>query len=164
MSVTVREATIDDLDAIRNVAEASWYAAYGGIFDPARIAEALTEYYDPELLEVAIEHDDIAFYIAEADDELVGFASTEQTWADEVELHTIYVHPDQWGDGIGSTLLGRVLNWARERGVDRVVCGVLEENTVGIGFFDTVGFDRGRKADTEVAGILKSEYEFERNL
>jgi ribosomal protein S18 acetylase RimI-like enzyme len=164
MSVTVREAVTDDLDAIRDVAEASWYAAYGGMFDPPTIAEALAEYYDPELLEVAIEHDEIAFYIAAVDGELVGFASAEQTWADEVELHTIYVHPDRWDEGVGSALLDRVIEWARQQGVDRIACGVLEGNTIGIGFFDAVGFEQGRKADTEIVGSIQTEYAFERQI
>jgi ribosomal protein S18 acetylase RimI-like enzyme len=160
-SVRVREATVDDRDEIRDVAEAAWYAAYGGLFDPATIASALEEYYDPKLVGTAIEHDAIAFYVAEVDGAVVGFASAEQTWADEVELHTIYVHPDRWGEGIGSALLEQIMGWAREEGVDRIACGVLAGNAVGIGFFEAVGFDRGRETEAEIAGELRPEYEFE---
>lgn len=163
MSVAVRDATSEDVDAIIDVAEAAWYAAYGGVLDPAAIASALQEYYDPELLAAAVDLDEIAFYVAE-DEDVVGFASAEQTWADEVELHTIYVHPDRWDDGIGSALLDRVVGWAQKQGVDRIACGVLEGNTIGLGFFEAVGFDRGRKADAEIAGEIHAEYEFERRV
>lgn len=162
MTVTVGEATVADVDAVLDVAADAWYAAYGGIFDPATIASALEEYYDPELVETAIELDEIAFYVAEEDgSEVVGFASAEQTWADEVELHTIYVHPDRWGEGIGSTLVDRVTSWAREQGVDRIACGVLAENVIGIGFFEATGFTRGMEAQAEIAGEIRPEYEFE---
>lgn len=163
MSVAVRDATSEDVDAIVDVAEAAWYAAYGGVLDPAAIASALEEYYDPELLAAAVDLDEIAFYVAE-DEDVVGFASAEQTWADEVELHTIYVHPDRWGEGIGSALLDRVSDWATGQGVDRVVCGVLSDNAVGIGFFETVGFEQGRKTDAEIAGEVHAEYEYERPI
>jgi ribosomal protein S18 acetylase RimI-like enzyme len=163
MSVQIRPATTADVGAIVDVAEAAWYAAYGGALDPATVAAAIEEYYDPELLEAAVDLEEIAFYVA-VDDGVVGFASAERTWADEVELHTIYVHPDRWGEGIGSALLDRVTAWARERGVDRIACGVLTENAVGIGFFEAAGFERGRETDAEIAGEIHAEYEYERHL
>ncbi|TKR25253.1 GNAT family N-acetyltransferase [Natronomonas salsuginis] len=164
MTVRVREAADDDVGAILDVAEAAWYAAYGGALDPSTIAAALVEYYDPELIEAGIDHDAIAFYVAEVDGAVVGFASAEQTWADEVELHTLYVHPDRWGEGIGSALLDRVTEWAREAGVDRITCGVLGDNAIGIGFFEAVGFRRGRRADAEIVGATHEEYEYEYDL
>ena len=160
MSAELRPATAADIDAIIDVAEAAWYAAYGGMLDPSTIAAAIEEYYDAELLEAAIEHDEITMYVAE-DDGIVGFASAEQTWADEVELHTIYVHPDRWGEGIGSALIDRVTAWATEQNVDRVACGVLAANAVGVGFFEAVGFDRGRTVEAEIVGTVHDEYEYE---
>ena len=160
MSAEFRPATAADIDAIIDVAEAAWYAAYGGMLDPSTIAAAIEEYYDTELLEAAIEHDEIAMYVAE-DGGIVGFASAEQTWADEVELHTIYVHPDRWGEGIGSALIDRVTAWATEQNVDRIACGVLAANAVGVGFFEAVGFDRGRTVEAEIVGTVHNEYEYE---
>lgn len=164
MNSNIREATLDDLEDILDVADAAWYAAYGGILDPLTIEAALDEYYDPEIIETAIEHDAIVFYVAEADEAVVGFASAEQTWADEVELHTLYVHPDRWGDGIGSALVNRVATWARKKGVDRVACGVLAENVVAADFFEVIGFRRGRETEAEIAGGIHPEYEFELEL
>ena len=173
-SVRIREATVEDVEGVVAVARDAWYATYGGFLEPATIEQALTEYYDPELVRAGVEHDDIAFYVAEVEardgdddgdrDGLVGFASAERTWSDEVELHTIYVHPDRWGDGVGSALLDRVTSWARRQDVERVACGVLQENAVGVGFFESKGFRRGTTANAEVAGELHPEYEFELEL
>lgn len=164
MSPEVREATTDDVDAVVDIARDSWYAAYGGFLQPPTIEQALGEYYDPDIVEAGIEHDDITFSVAEVDGEPVGFASAEQTWADEVELHTIYVHPDHWGEGVGSALLERVEAWARQQGVDRIACGVFADNAVGVEFFEVKGFRRGAEANGEVAGEFHPEYEFERLL
>ena len=185
-SVRIREATVEDVEGVVAVARDAWYATYGGFLEPATIEQALTEYYDPELVRAGVEHDDIAFYVAEVEsgdgggngdrdrdgdddvdetrDGLVGFASAERTWSDEVELHTIYVHPDRWGDGVGSALLDRVTSWARGQDVERIACGVLEGNAVGVGFFESKGFRRGTTANAEVAGELHPEYEFELEL
>jgi ribosomal protein S18 acetylase RimI-like enzyme len=168
MTVEIREATGEDVDAIRSVARDSWYAAYGGFLEPSAVEGALGEYYDPELIEAGINHDDIAFFVAvdetQDDEAVIGFASAEQTWADEVELHTIYVHPDRWGEGVGAALLDRIQEWATEQGVDRIACAVLAENSVGIGFFEALDFRRGSEAKGEIAGVLHDEYEFELDL
>ena len=164
MTVSVREATAADVEAIRAVAEDAWYAALGGALDPAEIAGALETYYDPEVVTAGIESDAIAFYVASVDGAVCGFTSAERTWADEVELHTIYVHPDRWGEGIGSALLDRAETWARGEGVDRVACGVLAGNAVGIGFLEAVGFERGRATEAEIVGATYEEYEYEYDL
>ncbi|QLD85414.1 GNAT family N-acetyltransferase [Natronomonas halophila] len=164
MSADVRPATDDDVEAIQDVAWDAWYAAYGGFLSPSTIESGLTEYYDEELLAAAVDHDDIAFYVAERDGEVVGFASAEQTWADEVELHTIYVDPDYWGEGIGPELFEEIEAWADEQGVDRIACAVFSDNTVGTQFFESLGFEEGTEASGEVAGELHPEYEFEYEL
>ena len=164
MSVTVRAATTEDVDAVESVARDAWYAAYGGFLDPETVAAGLAENYDAELLTAAVDHDEVEFLVAVDDGSVVGFASAERTWADEVELHTLYVHPDRWGEGVGSALLSAVEEWAREQGVDRLACGVFADNAVGVGFFEATGFRRSGDARGEIAGELHPEYELERPL
>ena len=164
MSVTVRAATADDLDAVWAVARDAWYAAYGGFLEPRTVEAGLAQAYDEDVLAAAVEHDDIEFLAAELDGEVVGFASAERTWADEVELHTLYVNPDRWGEGVGSALLDEALSWAREQDVDRDVAAVFADNAVGRGFLEARGFERGMEATGEVVGRLHAEYEYERPL
>jgi GNAT superfamily N-acetyltransferase len=164
MSVTVRPASEEDIETVEAVARDAWYAAYGGFLAPETVEAGLAENYDAELLAAAVDHDDVEFLVAVADGEVVGFASAERTWADEVELHTLYVHPDRWGEGVGSALLDEIAEWAREVGVDRIACGVLADNAVGVGFFEARGFTRGLEARGEVGGELHPEYEFELEL
>lgn len=164
MTPTVRAATSEDTEAILDVARESWYAAYGGFLDPAAIEQTLGETYDADIVAAGIEHDDIAFLVAERDGDVVGFASAERTWADEVELHTIYVHPDCWGEGVGAALFDEIEAWAHKQDVDRIVAAVFSENAVGCGFFEALGFEAGLEANAEVAGRLHPETEFEYHL
>ncbi len=164
MSVAVRAATADDVDGVRAVARDAWYAAYSGFVRPEDIEAELAESYDSELLESAVDHDDIAFYVAAVDEEVTGFASAEQTWADEVELHTIYVHPERWGEGIGSALLEKIRTFARDTAVDRIVCAVFDENVVGVGFVEASGFERGKAVEARFGGERLAAHEFEWQL
>ena len=164
MNVDVRTATAEDLAAVEAVARDAWYAAYGGFLEPQSVEAGLAQAYDEDVLATAVEHDAIEFLVAELDGEVDGFASAERTWADEVELHTLYVHPDRWGEGVGSALLDEVEAWATEKDVDRVVAAVFADNVVGRGFLEARGFEQGMEGTGEVVGQLHAEYEYERPL
>lgn len=161
----IREATAEDVPAVREVAEEAWWAAYAGFLEPGQIRRGLDELYDPEFLERAIEEAEaLEFLVAEVDGEVVGFASAELTWADEAELFTLYVHPDHWEEGVGSALLETVEEWAREAGADRLACSVFTENYAGVPFFESRGFERLGEVPTEIAGSTHEEYELEKRL
>ena len=164
MTVEVRTATAEDLAAVEAVARDAWYAAYGGFLEPRSVEAGLAQSYDEDVLATAVERDAIQFLVAELDGEVVGFASAERTWTDEVELHTLYVHPDRWGEGVGSALLDEVEAWATKKDVDRIVAAVFDDNAVGRRFLEAMGFEEGLAAKAEVAGELHDEYEYERSL
>ena len=158
--IEIRAAEPGDVEAIIDVGRGALYAAYGGFVRPENVESAIGEWYDPELIETAIEAGEIAFYVAVAEG-VVGFASAERTWADEVELHAIYVHPDRWGEGIGSALLERLVQWARQQGVDRIACSAFLDNTVGVEFLRSRGFEPGEEFETAVGAERHPEREFE---
>jgi len=163
--MTVRPATTDDAPAIREVADAAWWDTYPGVLETEQIREGLANLYDPAFLErVLDEREDLLFLIAEHDGEVVGFASAQQTFADEVELYTLFVHPDHQRDGVGTALLRAVETAAREAGVDRLRTGVLAGNRAARGFFEGHGFERAETVTTEVGGDSHPEDVLERSL
>jgi ribosomal protein S18 acetylase RimI-like enzyme len=152
----VRPATPDDAPAIESIARAAWWEAYPAVLDTDVIEETLGEVYAPEFVREAMaEHDDLLYLVAEADDGTpLGFATAQQTWADEVEIHTLYVDPDHWEEGVGSALLESVTESAASAGVDRLRVGVLSGNHVGRAFFESNGFER---VETRTAQFGDSE-------
>lgn len=173
MQVDVREATPEDAPVIAAVAEAAWWAGPSAALSADAVQTALADLYDEaflaEVAEEAAGEASFRFLVAEragdGDDEgVLGFASAAREWADEIELFTLYVDPDHWGEGIGTALLDALERWAVEQGVDRLVCAVLAENTVGCEFFGARGFERVRTVDGEVGGATVREAEFEKPL
>ena len=148
----IRDATPADVPHVREVAQEAWQAAYAAFLTPGQCRRALDDLYDAESLERAIEElDGFHLLVAEVDGEVLGFASAEKTWADEAELYALYVHPDHWGEGVGSALL--------EAGIDRLPAAatalkleVFADNDVGRRFYEARGFDRVGETDVEVAG------------
>jgi ribosomal protein S18 acetylase RimI-like enzyme len=161
----LRDATPADVPQIRRVAEASWTAAYAAFLTPGQCRRALDDLYDTESLERVIEDlDDFHLLVAESESEVVGFASAEQTWADEAELYALYICPDYWQMGIGSALLDAIVDLVHRDGVERLACSVFIKNYAGVGFFEAKGFKRLGETVTDVAGSVHEEYELERRL
>ena len=84
--------------------------------------------------------------VAELDDALVGFASSELWWPQpvyeqvlEVYLSELYVVPAYRRRGIGSKLLDDVQEWARSKEVARIRLGTLAANQEAIGFWKSRG-------------------------
>lgn len=69
--VTVREATVDDVEAIHRVAKRGWNAAYDDLLSDDAIDAALAEWYDAETTRELVRRDGIAYFVA-ADDGVSG--------------------------------------------------------------------------------------------
>ncbi|MHC3436514.1 N-acetyltransferase family protein [Natrialbaceae archaeon A-gly3] len=168
MTVTVREATPADAPAVQAVARESWHAAHDHVLGRDRVTETLEEWYGLEDLEDTIEESrergDAVFLVAEDSGEIVGFTQGGPH-AEEpsvASLYRIYVHPDRWGEGIGTDLL-EALEAALSAEFDRLWLAVLAENDVGISFYESRGFDRVGVQECDLEDGVK-EYVYEKSL
>jgi ribosomal protein S18 acetylase RimI-like enzyme len=144
----VREATAGDVQAVQRVARAAWHAAHAEIAGEAVVEEFLDEYYSTERLREDVASQSRLFLVAEdvrdGGDGVVGFALALRSddEPDVFALGRIYVHPDRWGEGIGSRLLDRVEGHVRAREGSRLRLGVMAENERAVGFYESRGFER----------------------
>ncbi|ELY47485.1 GNAT family N-acetyltransferase [Natronorubrum sulfidifaciens] len=172
MTRAVRQATTDDIWAIHVTARESWHAAYDDLLGRETVDDVVDEWYAIGDLESSIsdasEREDAVFLIAEdrtVDDafagDCLGFAQVVP-WPEDVSvgyLTRLYVHPDVWGEGVGTALLER-LETALERTFDRLRLAVLADNDSGIAFYDAAGFDHVTTRETDLAdGLEECVYE-----
>lgn len=144
MTVDIREATPEDAADIARVAERAWYEAHEPIIGEELVAEFLETYYDIESLREVAESDERVTYVADADGEVIGFASggPDDEERGLVHLSRIYLLPEHWGDGIGGRLLEAFEQEVERRGYDQVRLRVMVENEQAVGFYESAGFDR----------------------
>jgi ribosomal protein S18 acetylase RimI-like enzyme len=172
--VTVRETTVDDVHDVQRVARAGWHAAYDDIFGPERVEETVDSWYDPErLVADDVRDPERPFFVGEhrgdrpddagpgdaTEGDIVGFA--EAAAGDEPgvwQLYRIYVHPDAWGEGVGTLLLAEIEAAVRERGVEELRVSVHAENDVGVSFYEARGFDRVGTEPDDLFGGRRHEY------
>ncbi|QLD88567.1 GNAT family N-acetyltransferase [Natronomonas salina] len=148
----------DDVRAVARVNASAWRAAYDGVVDDEVLAgldfeppsEQIAERLDAWRGEPGV------FLVAESDGTVVGYADFrwgEQTKAfvgdDDAGLKAIYVHPERWGEGVGTALL--------ERGLDELPDDIrwlrletLAENEAAKRFYEARGFERTGAAEAKI--------------
>ena len=140
----VREASIDDADAIASVHVASWQATYRGlvpdsVLDRMSVRERADRWRDwfsqPQVGGV---------FVAEADGAVVGFVNAGASRDGDAsgntgEIRAIYAVAEAWGTGAGAALMNEAVAWLR----NDYTCAtlwVLEGNARGRGFYDKGGW------------------------
>ena len=160
---TIRRATHDDVDAIRRVADAAWRAAYAELLRTETIDRALAEWYSPEAVERVLDHPDAAYFVASVEGGVRAYCSVAVD-GEPARLPSIYVHPDRWGEGLGTALLERALAWADERGAETIELQVLAANDVGRGFYEAHGFEVVDEGTVDSFGEPCRELTYERRI
>jgi putative acetyltransferase len=90
-----------------------------------------------------------AFWVAIADDAVVGTCGMFPVAAESFELRKMYLAPSARGLGVGKGLLDVAVAWARARGGRRIVLDTIERMTRAIAFYEAHGFTRD---DTQISG------------
>ena len=114
----VRRARTSDVAGIRALVD-----AYTD--DRRLLAKAMVNLYE----------DVQEFFVAVDGDRVVGCGALHVLWEDLAEVRTLAVAQDAHGRGIGSALLSRLVENARELGIRRLFCLTFET-----GFFSRHGF------------------------
>lgn len=140
--VTVRPAEPEEADEILELHQASIRTFGPDAYDASQVqgwaAKDETDY--------PIRDDDHRFVVAERDGDLAGFGDLH--WP-ETEITAVYVHPDQAGEGVGSTILEHLEAAARERGLDEI--GLLASKNA-VGFYEGAGYERVETRVHETGG------------
>jgi GNAT superfamily N-acetyltransferase len=170
----VQRRELDGPSAIREAIRIhglAWRVAYEGLL-PADILDAVTVEATPgdidrwlERLSVA---DGVALGVA-VEGTVRGY--TFLRWAetksfvrdDEAELRELYVHPNWWGRGIGTTLVQWALD---ELPTDRrgIALETLVGNDSGRAFYDARGFTADGHSQLDIAGVAYDTVVYRRRV
>jgi ribosomal protein S18 acetylase RimI-like enzyme len=163
MEPTVREATVEDVPGIQRVARSGWRETYGKFLSEAAIETILDDWYAADEFEGPITSSESVYLVAEIDG-VAGYASAAPTANEEAQLYAIYVDPDHWNDGLGTALLDGVRDRLSDRGSRRLRVEVLAENTVGVSFYESRGFERTSEREREIGSQTLVEYVYYRDV
>ena len=154
VSYLVRRGSEHDATRIAEIHVKAWQATYRGMvpddflasLDPVRRAVMWKEF---------LTSPDQAVFVALRDSRIVGFCdvmhSRDAAASPEIgEIATIYVDPDDWGRGAGSSLMAAALEHAEVHGFREITLWVLSLNLKALQFYEKLGFepDGAEKTDT----------------
>lgn len=152
----IRKATVADAAGIARVHVDSWRATYKNIV-PDTYLNQLTYDAREQLWNENLKDDNN--YVAENEEgKILGFADggKERTGNYPTlkgEVYSIYILPENQGQGIGSTLMEHVVNELIGKGLNSMLVWVLKDNPF-LGFYEKIG---GRAVDNKTINIAGKE-------
>jgi ribosomal protein S18 acetylase RimI-like enzyme len=166
--VAIRAATPGEAEPIRELARAAWYEAYDDIMGPEEVDRRLDNWWRDEDLRSVITNPEHVFLVAVDSDaggdatgagaDPVGVVHAGPSPSGAFVVPRLYVHPERWDEGIGTALLDQVVARAREE-ADRLQVVLLAGNEVGVGFYESQGFEPVTESGLVDAGEHEVVYE-----
>jgi len=169
MSIEVREANVEDAEAIATVHVATWRAAYAGII-PEQFLNDLTVAGRTAGWQKALGTGRIRLLLAYIGDTLVGWIAfgkcrDEDKGAQWAEVEAFYVLPAWWGQGVGRCLSDAVRARLQDAGYQHVALWVLEQNHRAIAAYQRLGFSHdGASKTAQIGGASLIEFRYHRAL
>lgn len=146
--IIFRNAAIDELYKVRQIAFATWPDTFGTMLPAGQINYMLNLIYNDESLcnQVTLGHQ---FMLAEQDSNAIGFCSYETNYGSDkyLMIHKLYLLPSVQGSGIGSRFLNSLVDIAMLNNNTTLRLKVFYLNLKAIGFYVKHGF---KKAGTEI--------------
>ena len=153
--VGIRNAGVDDVREIQNVARTTWDHTYRESIPESVRKEFVSQAYSPYSLRHRLESN--IFLVALQKGSVVGFADFRPHTTTEIELAAIYVLPQIQGQGIGASLLEASIG--RFPPHAEFVLRVEQDNTQAQRFYEAHGFRRAGKHAEEFYGYVVHEVE-----
>jgi GNAT superfamily N-acetyltransferase len=161
----VRQAQPEDAYAVESIRVRGWQIAYRHVFPPEQL-DALPIDETRWRLRFVQPPPGWSTFVAEQDDEVVGFASVGPS-RDEPgvgELYAIYVDPDSWSHGAGRALLTRAEE-ALASAYREATLWVLSANPRARRFYELAGWQPDGVSKTEERlGVASEETRYRKTL
>lgn len=148
-TIRIREAGIDDVAALSAIGHASFRAAYENWSEPDDLVAHLEDFFSEVAIRAAMDIPGCRYLLALNGDVPAGFTKIrEGTRPDEIpavralELHQVYVMPDQQRFGIGGRLIDAATSYAQEQSAGGVWLTVWEDAPWAVNCYRKYGFEQ----------------------
>ncbi len=154
--MTIRKATIEDIEPIQSIAKTTWAVTYS-FLSKEQMEYMLDWMYSTTSLQQQMENGH-QFYVAEVDNKIIGFTSVSQDDENIYKLNKLYVLPTTQKTGAGKALLQRVIAYAKQNDGKEIQLQV-NRNNKAKDFYLKQGFVILYEADFEIGnGFFMNDY------
>jgi ribosomal protein S18 acetylase RimI-like enzyme len=147
--IVIREATFQDIPAMREVAISSYSDAFSPYNSLENMDRYCSEFYSLQALQKEFYEPETRIYLAWDLDQVIGFARLRESHEvksllgdNTVELQRIYVLTSAHGKSVGKLLMEASVTYAQEKEYEWIWLGVWERNFKAQRFYEVWGFER----------------------
>ena len=154
----IRQANSNDIPAINQLANETWWPTYTGVIPDEQIGFMLENLYSSESLKKQM-NEGMTFLIAERNKTPVAFAAYAFTEPENLvyKLEKLYVLPSEQGKGTGKSLISEVMKIAKELGGKTLELNV-NRNNPAFHFYSKLGFEIFKTVDIPYQQFLLNDY------
>ncbi|HEY6144452.1 MAG TPA: GNAT family N-acetyltransferase [Flavobacterium sp.] len=164
--IIISEATVDDIETIREIAHKTWPVAYDAILSKAQLKYMLEKLYSDIALRDNLIHQGHRFLLINENETCLGFASYEHHYLNKncTRLHKLYLLPETHRKGLGKLLLDEIADLAKKNHSDTISLNVNRFNKAYV-FYKKMGFEIIEEEDLEIGnGYLMEDYKMEKRI
>lgn len=161
----IREATVNDAEAIIDIASQTYWSAYGEILTKEQIEYMLGTIYTLDTISTQIRDGAQTFILLSEGDEPVAFAAySPRTERPEIyKLHKLYCLPKTQGKGYGKILINTVFEKVKEAGKNTLDLNVNRYNKAKQ-FYEKMGFAVAYEEDVPIGRYWMNDYVMRKEL
>jgi GNAT superfamily N-acetyltransferase len=156
---TIRKATINDVEIIRQIADKTWWATYGPLLPQEQIKFMLGEIYAADKITTQIAKNTQTYLLLSEGDMPVAFAaySPREENPDVNKLHKLYCLPQTQGKGYGKILINEVSQKTKKAGKKLLELNVNRYNNAR-NFYQKMGFKIAYMEDIAIGEYFMNDY------
>ncbi|HVW13620.1 MAG TPA: GNAT family N-acetyltransferase [Mucilaginibacter sp.] len=162
---SIRQAAINDLETIIDLAEKIWWPTYSPILEKEQIEHMLGEIYSAEKIGSQLKENTQSYLILEEDGKPVAFAgySPRDEDSEIYKLHKLYCLPETQGKGYGKILINEVARKTLEAGKHTLDLNVNRYNKAKT-FYEKMGFTVAYEEDIPIGPYWMNDYVMRKEL
>lgn len=162
---TIRTATTNDVETIRQIADQTWWVTYGLILEKEQIDFMLNEIYSPGKIRAQIENNVQTYLLLLEGEQPVAFASysPREENAEIYKLHKLYCLPQTQGKGYGKILINQVSQKTIDAGKQVLELNVNRYNNAKT-FYEKMGFAVAYEEDIAIGPYWMNDYVMRKEL
>lgn len=147
--ISIKEAITADAGLIADLSRKTFYDAFAADNTQEDMDQFMNEQFTREKLMAEVGAAGNVFLLAYAGDEVVGYVRLRETTnpllianGPAIEIARIYAMQHSIGKGVGSALMQRSIEIARQKNAHIIWLGVWEKNQKAISFYTKWGFEK----------------------
>jgi GNAT superfamily N-acetyltransferase len=163
----IREATPEDTEVIRTIAEKTWWVAYSPILEKEQISFMLDEIYSTRKVASQLTHQTQTYLLLLEGEQAkpVAFAaySPREEDPEVYKLHKLYCLPETQGKGYGKILINAVIDKTFDAGKHMLDLNVNRHNKAKT-FYEKIGFAVIYEEDIPIGPYWMNDYVMRKQL